>query len=189
MDNTRVLSEGGQAPCCSFTGPLLVAAGLAVVLTSLCHHSHGEMHFSIWFQTPQSGLDPMGREITAVDHCTYFFTFCQANREPRAKCGHCQGDLHGTLGLSHLCKGTREGTTEPDLPIVPQGILYSPQPSPFLSASLWPCCNKWHPYTCQASYAAAPLTRATCYPRSILKKKNKLNSSALGIMQCIPVPP
>lgn len=35
-------------------------------------------------------------------------------------------ELHGTLRLSHLCKGTQEGVTEPDLPIAPQGILYSP---------------------------------------------------------------
>lgn len=72
-------------------------------------------------------------------------------------------------------------------PTVPQGILYSPQPCPFLPASLWPCRNKWHPFTCQASHAAAPLTGTTSYLRSIPKKKKK--SSPLGIMQCIPVPP
>lgn len=84
-----------------------------------------------------------------------------------------------------LHKGTREGMTELDLPAVPQGTRYSPQPWPFLPAFLWPCCNKWHPFTCQASHAAAPLTRATCYHRSTPKKTQ---TSPLGITQCIPVP-
>lgn len=119
MDNTHVLIEGGQAPCCSFTGLLLVVAAPAVILTSLCHHSHRERPFSIWLQIPQPGFDPMGREITAVGHCTSLFAFCQANSEPRAKHGHFKENymaLQGfhTFGRAH--KNTWQNQISPVFP-------------------------------------------------------------------------
>lgn len=60
MEDTHLLNEGLQGPCCSFIGLLLVAAGLAVVLTSLCH-SYGETSFSIWFWTLPSWPWPHGK--------------------------------------------------------------------------------------------------------------------------------
>lgn len=142
MEDTHVPREGGQAPCCcSSTGLLLGGLDLHLFSPHCAITAMGKCLFPSDFKSPNLALNPWGEKsqlLITAPICSRFSKLIASQGQNVVS----QGELRGTLRLSYLCKGTQEGMAEPDLPIVPQGMLYSPQPHPFLSASLWPCCNK-----------------------------------------------
>lgn len=93
--------------------------------------------------------------------------------------------LNGTLRLSHLHKGTREGMTQPDLPLSPRE--YSTHHSHahfFLHPSGPAAISDTHSRARQAMLLLPWLELLLTLDQ--YQKKKKLS---LGIIQCIPVPP